>query len=253
MYSMRFRGKVYTYIKREIEDGGKLHFSLVDPEKVLNLEDLRKTLRALVEAGTNAILIGGSLNVFNEDVEKIVDIVEELEVPSILFPGSIAGIAKNADAIMMLSLLNSDDVYFIVGAQAYAAPIIKRLGLEVLPTGYIVVGEAHTSVSIMGRARMIPFDKPEICAAYALAGKYMGMRFIYLEAGSGAPKPVPPEFVRVVKKAIEDTILIVGGGIRSSEVALEIANAGADIIVTGTIIEKDLERAIKIISSLRRK
>ncbi len=250
---MRFRGRVYTYIRREIESENKLHFSLVDPEKVLNIEDLRKTLRLLVEAGTNAILIGGSLNVFNEDVEKIVNIVEELEVPSILFPGSIAGIAKNADAIMMLSLLNSDDVYFIVGAQAYAAPIIKRLGLEVLSTGYIVVGDRHTSVSIMGKARLIPYEKPEICAAYALAGRYMGMRFIYLEAGSGASQPIPPDFVRIVKKAIDDTILIVGGGIRSSEVALEIANAGADIIVTGTIIEKDVEKATKIISSLRKR
>jgi phosphoglycerol geranylgeranyltransferase len=210
-------------------------------------------LKKVVDAGTDAILIGGSLQVFIDDVERIVALIEEFDKPSILFPGNLTGLARNADAILFISLLNSDNPYYIIGAHVIAAPLIKRIGLEVLPTGYIVVGNWDTSVSIIGRARPIPYDKPGIGVAYALAAKFLGMKFVYLEAGSGALQPVPQTFVKAVKKAVEDTILIVGGGIRSSEKAAEIANAGADIIVTGTIVEEKLDEAVKIIEAVKRK
>lgn len=249
---MRWRGRVYSYIKSEIDRGAKLHFSLIDPEKVSDTSELHKILKMVIDAGTDALLIGGSLQVFSEDVTSIVKSVDDYNKPSILFPGSIAGLSPYADAILFISLLNSDDPYFIVGAQVYAAPLVKRFKLEVLPTGYIIVSDWPSSVSIMGRARPIPLKKPEIGAAYALAARYMGMRFVYLEAGSGAPNSIPPSFVKVVKSCIDDTILIVGGGIRDPEVARDLTKAGADIIVTGTIIEENVDKALDIIRSIKR-
>ncbi|MEM0005555.1 MAG: geranylgeranylglyceryl/heptaprenylglyceryl phosphate synthase [Ignisphaera sp.] len=249
---MRWRGRVYSYIRSEIDRGAKLHFSLIDPEKVSDIGELHKILKMVIDAGTDALLIGGSLQVFSEDVTSIVKLVDDYNKPSILFPGSIAGLSPYADAILFISLLNSDDPYFIVGAQVYAAPLVKRFKLEVLPTGYIIVSDWPSSVSIMGRARPIPLKKPEIGAAYALAARYMGMRFVYLEAGSGAPNAIPPSFVKVVKSCIDDTILIVGGGIRDSEVARDLTKAGADIIVTGTIIEENVDKALNIIRSIKR-
>ncbi|MCS7111257.1 MAG: geranylgeranylglyceryl/heptaprenylglyceryl phosphate synthase [Ignisphaera sp.] len=249
---MRWRGRVYNYIRSEIDRGAKLHFSLIDPEKVSSTEELQKILEMVTDAGTDAILIGGSLQVFVEDVTNIAKLVDSLNKPSILFPGSVSGLSPYADAILFISLLNSDDPYFIVGAQVYAAPLVRRFKLEVLPTGYVIVGDWPSSVSVMGRARPIPMKKPEIGAAYALAAKYMGMKFVYLEAGSGAPHPIPPSFIKVVKSCIDDTALIVGGGVRDSDTARELVKAGADIIVTGTVIEENVSRALDVIRGVKR-
>lgn len=248
---MKWRNKVYKYLVDLVNKGVKLHFTLIDPEKTKNQDELRKILRIVVDAGTDAILIGGSLQVFSDDVTTVAKIVEEFDKPSILFPGSIAGLSPYADALLFISLLNSDNVYYVVGAQVAAAPLIKRFGLEVLPTGYIIIGSFNTSVSFMGRARPIPINKPAIAAAYALTAKYMGMKFIYLEAGSGAKKPIPYETIAMVKNVVEDVMIIVGGGIRDKEIAKNIVNAGADIIVTGTVVEKDIEKAVEIISMLK--
>lgn len=250
---MKWRGRVYRYIEGLISKGEKIHFTLIDPEKVVQPEEVRKILKQVVDSGTDAVMIGGSLQVFSDDVTSIAKIVEEFDRPSILFPGSIAGLSPYADALLFISLLNSDNVYHVVGAQVVAAPIVKRFGLEVLPTGYIVVGSFNTSVSFMGRARPIPIDKPGIAAAYALAAKYMGMRFVYLEAGSGSRRPVPPKMINTVRKAVEDVILIVGGGIRDAETVKSLVDAGADIIVTGTIIERDISKALEIISAVKRR
>jgi phosphoglycerol geranylgeranyltransferase len=248
---MRWRGKVYSYITKALSSGEKIHFTLIDPEKIRSIEELRNILKTVVDVGTDAILIGGSLMVFSDDVTLVAKAVEEFDKPSILFPGNIAGLSPYADAILFISLLNSDNVYYIVGAQVVAAPVVKRFGLEVLPTGYIVIGSFNTSVSFMGRARPIPLDKPAIAVAYALAAKYMGMKFVYLEAGSGAKRCVPLKMVSAVKKAVEDMIVIVGGGIRDADKAISLANAGADIIVTGTVVEKDIAKAVNIISKLK--
>jgi phosphoglycerol geranylgeranyltransferase len=134
-----------------------------------------------------------------------------------------------------MSLLNSVDPYFLIGAQILGAPLVKKYGLEPISMGYIIVGEGGTA-GIVGKAIPVPYNKPELAAAHALAGQYLGMHFIYLEGGSGAKKPVPPEMIRMVKHFI-DIPLIVGGGIRTKEQALTAASAGADIIVTGNVIE----------------
>jgi phosphoglycerol geranylgeranyltransferase len=138
-----------------------------------------------------------------------------------------------------------------MGAQVLGAPLVKKYRLEPLPLGYIIVGEGGTA-GVVGKAIPVPYNKPELAAAHALAGQYLGMRFIYLEAGSGAKEPVPPDMIRIVKHYI-DIPLIVGGGIRSRGQALAAASAGADIIVTGNVAENTgvRRRVSEIIEGLR--
>jgi phosphoglycerol geranylgeranyltransferase len=135
-----------------------------------------------------------------------------------------------------MSLLNSSDPYFIIGVHVLAAPLVRKYGLEAIPLGYLIVGEGGTA-AVIGKASPIPYNKPELSVAHALAAKYLGMHFVYLEGGSGVNRPVPAEMVHMVKEVV-DVPLIVGGGIRTGEQTRDIVSAGADIIVTGTIFEK---------------
>lgn len=250
---MKLRGKVKRILQDQMNEGKVLHFSLFDPDKV-DTDSLYSIASKLVEAGTNAFLIGGTLGVSKEKLDKIIDILEDFYVPKIIFPSNVNLITEKADAILYMSLLNSDDIYYITGAQLIAAPIIKRLGLEVLSTAYLIVGHGGTAAHV-GRARVIPYDNVELITAYSLMAELLGMRYIYLEAGSGAPEPIKPSIVSFVKKYLEEAKVIIGGGIRSEDIAKELGYAGADIIVTGNIIEQNLEKALKIvkeISNIRR-
>jgi phosphoglycerol geranylgeranyltransferase len=186
--------------------------------------------------GTSAMMIGGSTFVSQAHLDDVIKAIRRVvEIPIILFPNNITGISRYADAIWFMSLLNSVDPYFLVGAQILGAPLVKKYGLEPISMGYIIVGEGGTA-GVVGKAIPVPYNKPDLTAAHALAGQYLGMHFIYLEGGSGAKNPVPPEMIQMVKK-VTDIPLIVGGGIRTKEQALAAASAGADIIVTGNIIE----------------
>ena len=245
---MKLRGKTEAYLRSLSEEGRALHFSLFDPEKV-NVNSLYNQAKALYDAGTSAFLIGGTLNVNLEKLDAVLDVLEDFDVPKMIFPGNINMISRKADAILFMSLLNSDDIYYIIGAQILAAPIIKASGLEVLPTAYIIVGHGGTAAHV-GRARVIPYDNMDLAVAYSLAAEFLGMRYVYLEAGSGAPEPVRPEMIRAVRNYTK-VFLIVGGGIRSKEAAIRAAEAGANAIVTGNIIEKDPERAVEIIKGLK--
>jgi phosphoglycerol geranylgeranyltransferase len=181
-------------------------------------------------------MVGGSTVVSVSQLDEVVKKVQRsVQIPVILFPNHITGISQYADAILFMSLLNSDNPLFISGIQALGAPLIKRYHLETLPLGYIIIDSGSTAAYI-GQARALPRDKPEIAASFALAAQYLGMRFVYLEAGSGAKNPVPYEMIRYVKDII-DIPLIVGGGIKTKQVARNIVKSGADIVVTGTITE----------------
>jgi phosphoglycerol geranylgeranyltransferase len=187
--------------------------------------------------------------------EIVSSIKKAVKIPVILFPGNVTGIVPGADAILFSSLLNSDNPYFISQAQALGAPSVLRFGLEPLPTAYIIIGEG-TTVWHVGSVRTIPFDKPSLAVMYALSAQFMGMRFVYLEAGSGAKSNVKPEMVAAVRKLFKG-FLIVGGGIRSPKTAEEIAKAGADAIVIGTLIEKGgsfqtISDIVKAIQSVRK-
>jgi phosphoglycerol geranylgeranyltransferase len=180
-------------------------------------------------------MLGGSTTNSSELDATAKALQENVDVPIILFPGNISGVSKYADAIFFMSLLNSTNPYWITGAQALGAPIIKKLGIETISMGYLVV-EPGGTVGWVGDAKLIPRSKPDIAVAYAMAAEFLGMKLFYLEAGSGANQHIPQEMIAKIKK-FTDLIVIVGGGIRDGATAAEIAKAGADIIVTGTVVE----------------
>lgn len=241
-------GKVENYLREEIKKHGTICFPLIDSENSTN--DVGSIARKVEDAGASAILVGGSSAIDQMELAKVVsDIKGAVRIPVILFPGNVTGVSPRADAILFSSLLNSEDPYFITGAQALGALAVKKHGIEPLPTAYIIVGEG-TAAWFVGKARGIPFHKPNLAVMYSLAAQYMGMRFVYLEAGSGASQNVTPEMVAAVRKYYEG-ILIVGGGIKSPETAGQIAKAGADVIVVGTMIEKDGDWQQKLSSMVK--
>ncbi|MGQ9565824.1 MAG: geranylgeranylglyceryl/heptaprenylglyceryl phosphate synthase [Candidatus Bathyarchaeales archaeon] len=230
-------GKVEKYLLDRIRRDGAVHLTLIDPEKVTTASATQTAL-TVGKLDTTAIMIGGSTSMSTTHLDKVIKSIKKAtKLPVILFPNNVTGISKYADAIWFMSLINSLDPYFLIGAQILGAPMVKKYGLEAIPLGYIIVGEGGAA-GIVGRAATIPHDKPELAVAHALAAQYLGMRFIYLEGGSGASRPVPPEMIRMVKSQL-NIPLIVGGGIRTSEQVKKIVAAGAELVVTGTAIEQD--------------
>jgi len=230
-------GRVEKHLLDKIRHDGAIHITLIDPEKA-SPEAAAKNAREVEKCKTAAIMVGGSTITSTSQLEETVKAIKKaVKVPVILFPNNVTGICRHADAIWFMSLLNSADPYFIVGAQVLGAPIIKKFGLEPIPLGYIIVGEGGAA-SVIGRAFPIPFNKPELVIAHALAAEYLGMRFVYLEAGSGVKQSVPPETIRMVKNVV-GVPLIVGGGIRNGEQVRKIVSAGADVVVTGNITEEE--------------
>jgi len=244
-------GTTESFILDSIRENGTLCFPLIDSQNQVNISSIVNKLENL---GATGILIGGSSVSDQIELSNIVSKIKSVvKIPVILFPGNITGIVPGADAILFSSLLNSENPYYITGAQAQGALIIKKYNLEAIPTAYLIIGQGSTAWFI-GQTRSIPFDKSGIAVMYALAAKYMGMRFLYLEAGSGSSAYVYPEMISGVR-AHFDGILIVGGGITDAETATTIANAGADILVVGTLIEKKNdweEQFSKIINSIRK-
>src|SRR5512137_2249301 len=146
-------------------------------------------------------MIGGSMFVSQSHLDEVVEATKCDKISTILFPNNVTSISLCADVIWFMSLLNSVDPYFLIGAQILGAPLVRKYGLEPISMGYVIVGEGGTA-GIVGKAIPVPYDKPQLAAAHALAGQYLGMHFIYLEGGSGAKEPVPPEMVRAVKQCI---------------------------------------------------
>ncbi len=231
----------------------RLHFTLIDPNKTGPEEALRLS-RLAAEAGSDAILVGGSVGVYEPRLGEVTRSAKKSGLPVILFPGNISGLTPVADAVLFMYLINSDNVYYTTWAQTQAAPVVLEMGLEPIPTGYIIVGYGGAA-GYMGFARPVPYDKPELAAAHALAGAMMGAQVIYLEAGSGAPRPVPVGAVRLSRLLLDrlgwDGLLVVGGGVRDPGQARGLAEAGADVLVTGTIGEEDPGRIPSIIEAFK--
>lgn len=244
---MKMKGQVNKYLEKLISEGEVLHFSLLDPEKLP--KDLEKVAQSLYKAGTSAFLIGGTLGVSTDVLESSLDKLEDYPVPKILFPSNVNLLSRKADAILFMSLLNSDDIYYIIGAQVSSSLLVKEMNLETIPSAYLIIGHGGTA-SHIGRARPIPFENSGLAVAYASAAELLGMKYVYLEAGSGAPETVRPEMIRAVKKHC-NVKLIVGGGIKSEEKVRGIVEAGADIIVTGNLIEDNLEKALRLVDVVR--
>ena len=228
--------KVETFLKSELKTKNALLFVLIDSE-VSNLEASSKLAKDVEKIGASAILVGGSTSNDQMEMAQVVKGIKKgIKIPIILFPGNVTGVVPDADAILFSSLMNSENPYFITQAQALGAPSVLKFGLEPLPTAYLVIGEG-TSAWFVGAARGIPFEKPKIAAAYALAAQFLGMRFVYLEAGSGAKSSVTPEMVKTVRHAFNG-FLIVGGDIKDVKTAEGLVKAGADALVIGTFLEK---------------
>jgi phosphoglycerol geranylgeranyltransferase len=246
---------VERYLMASRKKKGALLFVLIDSEND-GKNSASQLAKDAEKNGASIILVGGSSATDQIAMaETVKSIKRSVKIPVILFPGNVTGVVPGADAILFSSLLNSDNPYFISQAQALGAPNVLRFGLEPLPTAYIIIGEGTTAWHV-GSARTIPFDKPSLAAMYALSAQFMGMRFVYLEAGSGAKSNVRPEMVAAVRKLFKG-FLIVGGGIRNAHTAGEIVKAGADAIVIGTFIEKGgsfktIADIVKTIQSVRK-
>jgi len=236
--------KVEEQLKRIIAREGAAHLTLIDPAKQTP-RVAAQIASDVTSAGSDGIMVGGSTHAGGSILNQtVIEIKKATKLPVILFPASEAGVSRHADAIFFMSMLNSRDPYFITGAQKCGAPLVKQFNLEILPMAYLLV-EPGGTVGRVGKADLIPRTKPELAVAYALTAQYLGMRFVYLEAGSGATFPVPTNMVRAVRKATQIT-LIVGGGIKTPRAALERVKAGADVIVTGTVVECTKNRVTKI-------
>jgi phosphoglycerol geranylgeranyltransferase len=245
-------GHIENYLLEKIKKDGSIHITLIDPEKV-SADAAAIISENSKKSGTAAIMVGGSTFSSQKHLDNVVQAIKsKVDIPAILFPNNVTGISSHADAIWFMSLLNSVDPYFLIGAQILGAPLVKKYGVEPISMGYIIVGDGGAA-GVVGKAISVPYNKPDLAAAHALAGQYLGMHFIYLEGGSGAAIPVPAEMISAVKHLI-DIPLIVGGGIRSKEQALAATSAGADVIVTGNITESidatqkiaEIVKAIKV-------
>ncbi len=234
-------GRVERYILERLEKKGALMFMLVDPVDYETPEHAIKTAREAEEGGADLILVGGSSGAQGELLDVVTKgIRETVSLPAVLFPGNIATLTKYAESMYFMSLLNARSTYWITHAQMLSAPIVKQMKIEPLPVGYIVVSPGGT-VGWVGDANLVPREKPKIAASLALAGEYLGNRFIITDTGSNPQAmgsgAVPPEMVRAVKSAIS-VPYIVGGGIRTADSLRTTIKAGADIVQIGTAIEQ---------------
>ncbi|MCD4740156.1 geranylgeranylglyceryl/heptaprenylglyceryl phosphate synthase [archaeon] len=234
-------GKVEQYIKEYIERKEGMLMIVIDPCDHPSPEAAAKAAKESVEGGADLILIGGSIGAQGELLDNTTKLIKEnVDVPINLFPGNVGTITKHADSIYFMTMLNSRDTYWLSTAQAVAAPVIKQYGLEAIPTGYIVI-EPGGSVGWVGDANLVPRWRPNIAAALALGGEYMGNRVIITDCGSASPQgPVPLEIVKAVSTAIT-VPYIVAGGIRKTEQAEKIVKTGANAIQIGTAMEKSKE------------
>jgi phosphoglycerol geranylgeranyltransferase len=235
-------GKILDYLQQIRAKHGAGYLVLIDPDK-WESKQLPAIAAAANENGADAILIGGSLLMTSSFDEIVKTIKKAADIPCIIFPGSTIQISRHADAILFLSLISGRNADYLIGVQLMAAPIIRLLGVEPIPTGYMLIESGRvTSAEFMSNSRPIPREKNDIAQATALAAEYLGMRLVYLEAGSGADLAVPPEMVKAVSSYVNIPV-IVGGGIRTPEEAEKRVKAGASFIVTGNVLEKQQSHA----------
>ncbi|MBC8458576.1 MAG: geranylgeranylglyceryl/heptaprenylglyceryl phosphate synthase [Deltaproteobacteria bacterium] len=209
---------------------------LIDPDRRSVAESVEFAQLAET-AGVDALLIGSSLLISDRMDDTIQGIKQNTSLPTILFPGASHHLSRHADALLFLSLISGRNANFLIGEHVKATPLVECYGLEAIPTGYMLIdGGTQTSVGFMSGTSPIPRDKPDIAWAHALAAEYLGMKFVYLESGSGAKWSVPNDMIATVKEHVHIPI-IVGGGISTPEVAADKVRAGADFIVTGNVLE----------------
>ena len=229
---------IYHSLEERKRQGKKSFAVLIDPDKV-NDQDTVRLAEQAVDAGVDYLFVGGSLVVSNYLDECVQLIKKHCNIPVILFPGSPSQVSKYADALLYLSLISGRNADLLIGQHVVSAPAVRQSGLEIMPTGYMVIdGGAPTTVSYISNATPIPADKDDIAVCTAMAGEMLGMKLIYMDAGSGAKRAISEEMISRVAKIIS-VPLIIGGGIKEPEKAYLNCKAGADLIVVGNAIEKN--------------
>ena len=230
--------KIYSSLCARKETGKKSFAVLIDPDKV-NDEKMSLLIQKAVSAGVDYFLVGGSLVISNYLDECVKFIKKHCDIPVMLFPGSPTQVSKFADALLYLSLISGRNAELLIGQHVVSAPAIRKSGLEIMSTGYMVIdGGAPTTVSYISNASPLPADKDDIAMCTAMAGEMLGMKLIYMDAGSGARIPITESLIARVAAQIS-VPLFIGGGITDPEKAYRNCRAGADIIVVGNAIEKD--------------
>jgi phosphoglycerol geranylgeranyltransferase len=230
--------QVYQNILDKKLNHQKAFAVLIDPDK-LDGVGLQKTIDLAVEFKVDFIFVGGSLVVTDTLDQVVAQIKKTCSIPVVLFPGSPDQITPKADALLYLSLISGRNPELLIGQHGISAPFVRQSGLEIIPVGYMLIdGGSPTTVSYISNTNPIPANKNDIAACTAMAGEMLGLKVIYMDAGSGAKNAIPSSMIQQVAKHTK-TPLIVGGGITTPEKAIENCKAGADIIVVGNAIEKD--------------
>lgn len=240
---------VYDQFKKP----GKKFAVLIDPDKPSD-KSLRKLAQEASRCGVDFFYVGGSL-LTNDNLESCIKILrsEAEGIPIVLFPGNSYQLSRHADAFLFLSLISGRNAEMLIGRHVIAAPYLKMSGLEVISTGYMLIDSGRpTSVSYMSNSMPIPADKNDIAICTAMAGEMLGMKLIFMDAGSGGLNPVPLAMVQDVRRSV-DVPLIVGGGIRTPEQAGEFAAAGADVVVIGNTLEKTPEMISEFVAAIKSK
>lgn len=232
------QGSIYPQFQLLKSSGNHAFAVLIDPDSVTP-DSIRETARLCVAAAVDYVFIGGSIMVTAHVERCILEFKETCDIPVVLFPGSPAQVAPNADALLYLSLVSGRNPDLLIGQHVISAPTIKKSGLEVISTGYMVIdGGIPTTVSYMSHSAPIPANKPDVALCTAWAAELQGKHVIYMDAGSGAQYPISTEMIERVSSHI-DLPLIIGGGIRTPEKVMDNCKAGAQVIVVGNAIEKD--------------
>ncbi|MBN1399027.1 MAG: geranylgeranylglyceryl/heptaprenylglyceryl phosphate synthase [Bacteroidetes bacterium] len=234
---------VIEYLLKTKRDRGAGYLLLIDPDKI-NKGEFPGFIKEASSSGVDAFLVGGSLMLTNEFEATLKTIKENTKTPVIIFPGSVSQVSSIADAILFLILISGRNPDHLIGNQVVAAPIIKRAGLEAISTGYMLIdGGNVTSAEFMSNTKPIPREKTDIAVAHALAAELIGLKLLYLEAGSGAKQSVPDEMINKIAQHCSLPV-IAGGGICTPEEARNKIKAGASFIVTGTVIEQNSDSKV---------
>ncbi|MFQ6060617.1 MAG: geranylgeranylglyceryl/heptaprenylglyceryl phosphate synthase [Thermoplasmata archaeon] len=239
-------------INELLQENGKLHFSLIDPVSQPP-EEAGEMAGLCEEFGTDAIMVGGStVNDRRIVYDTIETIKKNVRLPVILFPNSAESIAENVDYIFFMMLLNSLEDRYRGEEQARGATLIKKWGIKPIPMGYMVISTSRKPTTVERRVKLDKIHASDIekAVSYALYTESSGMGCVYLDAGSGAERPVPNGMIQAVRDNV-DIPIIIGGGIRDGDTAREKIDAGADVIVTGTVVEKDRRAIEEIVRKIR--
>jgi putative glycerol-1-phosphate prenyltransferase len=240
---------ILSSLIKTIKEKGSAYIVLIDPDKK-NKDNIENLIEKGNKSNVDAFFVGGSLIMDSKYESRVKSIKDNSDIPVILFPGGVNQISSYFDAMLFSSMISGRNPQYLIGDQVISAPIIKDLGIETISTGYILIdGGVQSMVQVMSDTNPIPMNRIDAIIAHALAAQYLGMKLIYLEAGSGASKSIENNIIKSVSKTV-DVPLIVGGGLRDPEVISDKVSAGASIIVTGTIVEEDTSVMTEIASAV---